>query len=163
MSDHSWEDDEEDYTSDGMDVQEPSKLDSAEELASRVRRLVELRAEKDETDAAAKRAKKEFEQYQEYFYEELSKSPLKGSVKVDLGGDHGTVQITPMETYYGRVLDKDKALEYFNDRALTEEFLKTEISKARVNELVREHIEQKKPLPAGLDFYPKRYFRVTFK
>jgi hypothetical protein len=33
----------------------------------------------------------------------------------------------------------------------------------RLHELVREHIEQKKPLPEGIDFYTKEYFTMTIK
>jgi hypothetical protein len=42
---------------------------------------------------------------------------LKGSIKVDLGGDHGVVQIVPRKTKFGRILDRDKAVKYFEERA----------------------------------------------
>lgn len=144
-------------------VDEESSLNSAEELASRVRRLVELRAERDETKIAFDNAKREFEAYQAEFFDEYEKSPLKGSIKLDIGGEHGTVQVVPRETKYGRILDRDKALAYLNERALTEEFIKDDFRMGRLHELVREHIEQKKPLPDGIDYYTKQYFTITFK
>lgn len=150
--------------SDGFDDAEFEQEEiGAEELASRVRRLVELRAEKDETDKAAKRAKKAHSEYEQEFYDLLERSPLKGSIKIDLGGEHGVVQIVPRETYYGRVINKDKALEYFNNRALTEEFSEVKIAAGKVNELVRDLVEQGKPLPDGIDYYAKRFFTVSFK
>jgi hypothetical protein len=144
-------------------VDEDSSLTSAEELASRVRRLVELRAEKDETKVAADKAKAAFEKYQAEFFEEYSKSPLKGSVKVDIGGDYGLVQIVPRSTRYGRILDREAAEKYFEDRKQTAEFVKEDFRMGRLHELVREHIEQKKPLPPGIDFYTKEFFTITFK
>lgn len=156
--------DDEGFADDGTaDIEdEESPLASAEELASRVRRLVELRTKRDETKIAYDNAKRDFERYQAEFFEEYQKSPLKGSIKVDLGG-LGTVQIVPRETKYGRILDRDKALAYLNERALTEEFIKDDFRMARLHELVREHIEQKKPLPDGIDYYTKQFFTITMK
>lgn len=144
-------------------IDEDSALTSTEELASRVRRLVELRAARDQTKLAADNAKKEFESYQAAFFEEYERSPLKGSIKVDIGGDHGTVQIVPRATKYGRILDRDKAEAFFKDRGRSEEFLKEDIRMGRLHELVRDHLEKKLPLPDGIDFYTKQYFTVTFK
>jgi RNase H-fold protein (predicted Holliday junction resolvase) len=55
-----------DIHDDGSDdlIDDDSALNSAEELASRVRRMVELRDERDQTKIAADNAKKEFESYQ---------------------------------------------------------------------------------------------------
>lgn len=157
--------DEETLPDDGTGelVDEDSSLASVEELTSRVRRLVELRTARDESKIKADKDKEAFESYQAEFFEELEKSPLKGSIKVDIGGDHGTVQVVPRSTKYGRILDRDKALAYLNERALTEEFLKDDFRMGRLHELVREHIEQKKPLPDGIDYYTKQYFTITFK
>jgi hypothetical protein len=41
--------------------------------------------------------------------------------------------------------------------------MKEDFRMGRLHELVREHIEQKKPLPPGIDFYTKEYFTITFK
>jgi hypothetical protein len=144
-------------------IDENSALQSAEELASRVRRLVELRNERDTTKVAADNAKRAFESYQAEFFEEYQRSPLKGSIKVDLAGDYGTVQIVPRETKYGRILDRDKAEAFFKASGQVNEFLKEDVRMGRLHELVREHLEQKKPLPDGIDFYTKQYFTVTFK
>lgn len=156
--------DEDDLVDDGTaDLEDDeSPLTSLEELRSRVARLKELRARRDQTKSAADKAKKEFEQYQAEFFEEYQRSPLKGSVNVDMGDDL-TTQITPVRTYFGRILDREAAEKYFADRAQTKEFVKEDFRMGRLHELVRECIEQKKPLPPGVDFYTKEYFRVTDK
>jgi hypothetical protein len=142
-------------------VDENSPLLSLEELRARVARLVELRKEKDETATAAKKAEKEFKEFQAEFFEEYEKSPLKGSIKVEVGDV--TVQLVPRKTKFGRILDYDKAVEYFKSRNKDKEYIKDDFRMGRVHELVREHIEQKKPLPPGLDFYTKEYFTMTIK
>lgn len=154
-----------DFLDDGTDDirDENSSLNSTSELASRVRRLVELRADRDRTKIAADNAKRDFESYQAAFFEEYEQSPLKGSIKVDIGGDHGTVQIVPRRTQFGRVLDRDAAERYFKERAKDKEFIKEDFRMGRLHELVRECIEQKKPLPEGIDFYTKEYFTISFK
>lgn len=158
-------DDEEEFTDDGTDVliDENSALGSTEELASRVRRLVELRALRDSTKLAADNAKRDFDEYQAAFFEEYENSPLKGSIKVDLGGDLGVVQIVPRKTRFGRILNREEAVKYFQERAKLDEYMKDDFRMGRLHELVREHIEQKKPLPPGIDFYTKEYFTITFK
>jgi hypothetical protein len=158
-------DDDDERFDDGSDnaVDEDSALKSTEELASRVRRLVELRGERDKTKIAADNAKREFESYQAAFFEEYQNSPLKGSIKLDIGGDYGTVQVVPRSTKFGRVLDREKAVEWMREREKLDEYMKDDFRMGRLHELVREYMEQKKPLPPGIDFYSKEYFTITFK
>lgn len=157
--------DEQEWVDDGIDINidENSPLTSLEELRSRVRHLVKLRVERDKTKATATKAKEAFDQYQAELLEEYRKSPLKGSIRVDLGDDLGTVQLVPRATKFGRVLDYDKAREYFKSRNKDNEYIKEEFRMGRLHELVREHTEQKKPLPDGIDFYTKEFFTITFK
>lgn len=157
------EQDDEEYVDDGtgdLDI-EDSPLTNLEELRSRVARLVELRRVNDQAQTAAKKAKKELDEYQAEFFEEYRKSPLTGSIRVEVGDE--VVQLVPRETKYGRVLDYDKARAYFKERNKDEEYIREEFRTGRLHELVREHIEQKKPLPDGIDFYTKEYFTVTIK
>jgi hypothetical protein len=154
----------EDFDDDGLEAfeLEQKPLDD-NELKSLVLQLVELRGRKDETDKVAKAAKKEFEDFQRELYERIQNSPVKGSRTVDIGGDHGKVMITPKATKYGRILDRTQAVDYLKERKLDAEFIKDDFRMARVHEIVREHIEQKKPLPPGFDYYTKEYFQITFK
>ena len=75
--------------------------------------------------------------------------------------DTGVVSFYPKETYYGRVIDKDKALDYFEQRAMMDEVTEPKIVMARVNEIVRDALEQNESLPEGLDFYPRRFITIT--
>lgn len=136
-------------------------MNVTEALASKFRRLVELREERDTTKAAAERAEAEYREYEAELFDELAESPLKGSVKLDLGGRFGVVVFTPRETYYGRILDKDKALDYFDRRAMSDELTRTEISKGKLNEIVREFLEHGKALPDGVDFRANRGISIS--
>ena len=155
---------DEEFVDDGTAdlIDEDSPLNSAEELQERVRRLVELRAARDSTKLAADNAKKEFETYQAEFFAEYARSPIKKSITIDIGDDKD-VQVTPVRTHFGRILDRAAAEAYFAERAKTKEFVKEDFRMGRLHELVRECIEQKKPLPPGVDFYTKEYFRITEK
>lgn len=148
---------------DGLDAASlgPSPLSDVDELTGRVRRLVELRARRDETKLASDKAKAEFEQFQAEFFEEYEKSPLKGSVKVDVGGS--TVQIVPRKTKYARILDRDKAVEALRKAGLLKSVQKEDFRMGRLHEIVRQSIESKQPIPDGLDFYTKEYFTITVK
>lgn len=135
--------------------------EAADALASKFRRLMEAREERDITEKAAKNAEKFYREVEAELYDELEDSPIKGSIKIDLGEPYGTVTFQPKETYYGRVLDTDQALDYLDARALADEFTKPKIVMARIHELVREKLEQRQPLPDGLDFYAKRYISIS--
>lgn len=136
---------------------------AAELLTSKFRRLVELRTQRDEDKAVATRSEKEYRSYEAELWEELADSPIQGTIKLDIGGEFGVVTFQPKETYYGRIIDKDAALEYFENRAMVDEFTKPKIEAARVNELVKHHLEDHKPMPPGIDFYAKRFISISHK
>lgn len=138
--------------------------DQADEvIASKFRRLVELRDERDEDKTRAERSEKRYREYEAELYDELAASPIRGSRKIDLGPELGTIVFTPRETYYGRVLDKDAALDYFDERAMTDEFTRADIAKGKLNAFVRDCIEQGKPLPPGIDFTANRGITISRK
>lgn len=137
--------------------------DLAHELTSRFRRLVELRDTRDQDKKAAERSEKEYREAEAELFEELEDSPIKGTIKIDLGDDIGVVTFQPKETYYGRIIDQHSALDYFEERALSDEFTAPKIVMARVNELVRQCIENGDKIPDGIDYYPKRYISISRK
>jgi hypothetical protein len=126
-----------------------------------VRRLMESREKRDELKTAAENAEKEYRATEADVWEALEGSPLKPPYKVDLGEPYGVVSFHPKETYYGRVIDKEKALDYFESRAMVDEVTEPKIVMARVNEIVREAIEGDGSMPDGLDFYAKRFVSIT--
>lgn len=131
------------------------------ELQTKLRNLMALRERRDESKKEAEVAESEYREAEAELHEELAESGIKGGLKVDLGAPYGTVAFSPRETFYGRVLDYDAALEFFEKTAQVDEFTAPRIVKARVNELVRAYIEEGKPMPEGIDWYPKRYVAIT--
>lgn len=131
------------------------------ELKATLRRLMELRDERDATKTAAEDAEKEYREKEAELWEELEDSPVSGGIKLDIGEPYGVVSFAPVETHYGRVLDSEKAQEYFEQSAQVEEYTQPKIVGARINELARECLEEGKAMPPGLDWYARRYIRIT--
>lgn len=152
-----------DEVDDGVEAFELSqKPIDDDEMKSLARQLVELRTRRDETDKAAKAAKKEFEDFQRELLERVNASPVKGSRLVEIA-DGVTVRLTPKSTKFGRILDRTQAVAYLEEHKLDKEVIKDDFRMARVHDLVRRHLEQKKPLPPGFDFYTREYFQITYK
>lgn len=133
---------------------------------SMFRRLMELREERDETKAAYEEAEKDYRRYEAELWDTLTEDgTLKmsdASQKVPLGPPYGTVTFSPRETHFGRVLNENRALEYFEQRALIDEMTKSKISKARLNELVRTIIEDENgTMPPGIDYYTNKGITIT--
>lgn len=138
-------------------------MSDADKIASRLRRLVELREARDEAKTRADAAESDYREYEADMFEELSDGPIKGSLRLDLGPPHGVVQFTPRETKFGRIIDQDAALEFFNKRALTEQMTKPSIEKARLNTMVREILEAGGQMPPGVDWYARRGVTISRK
>lgn len=137
--------------------------DNAEEVvASKYRRLVELRTTRDESKQAAEKAESEYRQYEAELFEEMQDSPIKGALRLDLG-DLGTIAFSPRETSFGRIIDADAAAKYFELRGESDEMTKPHIEKGKLNERVRELLEQGKPMPEGVDFYVNRGITISKK
>jgi hypothetical protein len=138
--------------------------ESAEQqLASQFRRLIELRVAYDETKVAHDTAKAEYREYEKELYEQMEHGPLKGSRKIDLGGEFGTVTFTPRATPYGRIINRDEAVAYFEERGELDTMIQDEVIARRLNELVKERLETGETLPPGVDFYYRRGVTITRK
>lgn len=138
-------------------------MSEEEAIASKFRRLAELREKRDETKTAADNAEDDYRKYEADLYDELMESPMKGSRRFDLGPPFGTVVFTPRETKYGRIYDEDAAQEYFEQRAMMDEMTKPSIEKRKVNELVRDLLDQGQPMPPGIDFTTNRGITISRK
>ena len=137
--------------------------DDEQAMASKFRRLIELREKRDEDKVTAEKSEKDYRKYEAELYDEIEEGPMKGSRRFDLGGTFGTVVFTPKETRFGRIIDADAAVKYFQGVSTDEEMLKQKISKGKLNEIVRERMEQGKPLPPGVDFYVNRNITISRK
>jgi len=77
------------------------------------------------------------------------------TLTVDLAG-LGNVRFTRRKpTIYGRITDPEAALEAFVESGRSEELFAPKVSASRLNEFVRECLEQGQPLPPGVDFYER--------
>lgn len=132
-----------------------------DDIAAKLRRFHELRVARDEAKAAKDRAEAEYREYEAELWDELNDSPLVGAFKIDLGGDIGVVSFQAKETYYGRILDADKALEALDSAAMKDEMTKTEIVKQRLHELVRERLDNAQPMPEGIDWTARRFISIS--
>lgn len=132
-----------------------------EDLVAKLRRLYELRETRDIDAKTAENSEKQYRAFEQEVFEELANSPLVGAQKVDLGGDIGVITFTPTETTFGRILDKDRAVESFKEMARDDEFAEVKISKARLNEYVRECLDNNTSLPEGVDFYTNRRVGIS--
>lgn len=126
-----------------------------------LRRFVEAREERDATELAAKRAKEAYQEMEQDLYEMLAEGPMSRINNVDLGPPYGKVSFGARETYFGRIIDDEAALEYFEQRAMLEEVSHPKFTMKRINEIVRDAVEQGIPMPPGLDFYARRGVTVT--
>jgi hypothetical protein len=138
-------------------------LNEEEVIASKFRRLVELRERRDITKGAADSAEEEYREYEAELFDEMANSPVKGTRRIDLGEPHGLVVFTPRETKFGRILNLDDALDYFEQRQMSDEMTKPGIAKRKLNEMVRELLEQGKSLPPGIDWYANRGITISKK
>ena len=81
--------------------------------------------------------------------------------KIPLGQPWGTITFQPRETIYGRIIDDEAALEYYEGRAMQDDVTAPKFVMARINEEVRERHENGEKMPPGIDYYPKRFVSVT--
>lgn len=130
-----------------------------EEAKAKLRRLMEARTARDEAKKALEQAEADFREIEAEVYEELAS--VKGTVKVPLGEPWGTVSFRQRETYYGRIIDDEAALEYFEQRQMMDELTAPRFVKARLNEIVRECVEQGEAPPPGVDYYANRGVTIT--
>lgn len=127
-----------------------------------VRRLVELRTQRDRAKADADHAEAEYRAQEAVLWEKMENAG-DTSVTKELD-DHGArVQLVRRGTVYSKILDQDSLLDSLEQEGRTDEMTKPGFEKKRLNEFVRECLEQGRPLPEGLDFYERRYITITEK
>lgn len=131
------------------------------DIAHRLRRLVELRTERDMANQAYKALKKEYDALETELWDELNSSPMLPPYKIELDGE--VITISPTETKYGQVLDKEKALEALAEDGERDAFVDEKIIAARLNEYVRDKLERGERLPDGIDFYSQRPISISRK
>lgn len=140
----------------------------AEEAKSALRRLMESRTKRDELKKALEIAEREFRDNEADVFEALEAlrdpndpSASRTALKVHLGEPWGTVSFRGRETIYGRIIDDEAALEYFEQRGMMDEVTEPKFAKARLNEIARECIEQGEQTPPGMDYHRQCGVTIT--
>jgi hypothetical protein len=64
-------------------------------------------------------------------------------------------------TLYGRIVDPDVAYMALDQQGRADELFAPKVQASRLNELVRECLEQGMPLPEGVDFYERAGITVS--
>lgn len=135
----------------------PSLL--SEQTLSQLRRLMELRDEKDQTKLAAAKAAAAYADAESAAFESLS--GIRGSIKPNLGPPWGYVQFSARETHFGRVYDAAKAKAYFEEMQMTSAMSEPKFVKKRLNEIARDCREQGTTPPPGIDWTTNRGVTIT--
>lgn len=125
---------------------------------SDLKTLVTLREHRDRLKADADAAEREYREQEAYVWEKMDNNGDQ-SIKKDLG-NQGVVSIQRRNTVYARVIDSEVLTDELDNIGRAEEMTKAAFEKKRLNEYVRECLEQGTPLPEGLDFYEKRYVAI---
>jgi hypothetical protein len=134
----------------------------SEEAKSKLRRLLELRDKRDNLKTALEKSETDYREAEADVYEAMEESGVKSSIKVDLGAPWGEVGFRPRETYYGRIIDDEKAIKYYEERALIDEVSSPKFVMRRINEEVRDRIEAgNMNMPPGVDYYVRRGVTIT--
>lgn len=134
-----------------------------EQAKTKLRNLVRARIERDEKKKALQEAERAFREAEDEVYEALDESGVTGSIKVDLGGEFGTVGFRTRETIYAKIIPgkQEQLLEHFEKRAMVDEVSSPEFKKARLNEIAREVYESGGEWPEGLSYYANRGVTIT--
>lgn len=131
------------------------------EAISKLRRLMEARQARDEAKRALKTAEDEYREMEAEIFAELEDGPIKRINNIDLGPPWGVVSFQARETVYGRVIDEEAAIEHFKAMGMLDEVTNRKPVMARVNEFVRDAVEQGEKPPEGLDYYRKQFVTIT--
>lgn len=132
-----------------------------QEDVNKLRRLMEARQKRDAAEVDFENAKKDYREIEAELHEALTSGPMDRLNNVDLGPPWGKVSFHAKTTTYGRIVDEEKAHDYFEERAMLDDVSKPKFVKQRVNEIVRELDESDQPMPPGVDYYKRRYIQVT--
>lgn len=133
------------------------------DLKSKFSRLLELREKKDVTKLAADQAKAEYQEEQAKLYRELQEEGIRGSMTFDFGGKLGTARFGRRATHFGRVVNKQAAIDALKAAGQDDAVLQESVAQGRLNELVRECLETGRDLPDGVDYYTNEIITVSRK
>lgn len=129
-------------------------------LVTEARKLVKARLADEAARLAADKAHEKRKAQEQFVWDLLDAEGIT-TITLDLGEPHGKFQFGKRATTFGRIFDEEKAVAWMDATERGLELSKRVPRRAQVNELVRERIENKEPLPPGVDFYETQYVQLT--
>jgi hypothetical protein len=133
------------------------------DFKARFQRLLELRETRDIDKQKASRSEQEYRAAEAELFEAIQDAGIRGRISFDFGGDLGRASFQLRSTNYGRVVDKDAALNALKTAGLDDVIYHTAIREGRLNELVRDRLESRDELPDGVDFYTRKGISISRK
>ncbi len=132
------------------------------DLRPQLRRLLELAAEKDQAKRAFDDAKHAYDNLERDLHDTLDESGHV-SLTIDLGAPYGEYQFVPNETVRGEVVDDEAFGAWVEDNRPHDQIYKQEFRRAQLNEIARDALARKAPLPPGMEFRPTPFVTKTRK
>jgi hypothetical protein len=126
-------------------------------------RFLELREQRDIDKQALAKSEAKYREAESELLQQIEDAGIKGRLTFDFGGDLGKASFQLRATNYGRVVDKDAALEALKAEGLDDVIYTEAIREKRVNELVRDRLESQSELPDGIDFYTRKGISISRK
>jgi trans-aconitate methyltransferase len=129
-------------------------MTTSEQLSELLDKLHMLKEDYQMKDDLAKKAKREHDAFQAEVFELMRETGLR-TVRTDVA------TFATKSTLYAKVQDMDAFTEWVKATGLEDEFLRQKEVGARLNEYVREAVNNGTPLPEGTTWYPREYISIT--
>ena len=124
------------------------------DLTERLRHLQRLKERAARSEKIAKERKERFKEFELDTFAYMERNGLDG---VTAGG----FRFEPRSTTLSTVYDLDAFEGWLREQGLDEEFLRAEPRKQRLNELVRERLDNQQEFPPGVQAYAREYISIT--
>ena len=117
-------------------------------------KLAVMKAAFREAQTKADRLKEDHDAYEQHLYDRMDAEDT-WSIKTSKHRFSGK------STTFATITDMDELREWLEENGLIEECIKEAPQKARLNELVREYLDNGQTLPPGTSSYDRRYISIT--
>lgn len=126
---------------------------------AKLRRLIAAREKVDELEVALEAAKKDKDILDSEVWDMLNEAPMRPPFKFIIDGEE--IIFHNKTTPYGKILDYDKAYEWAREKGWDEALNEDRFVMARVNEEIRERIDDNAEMPPGIGYTEKRWVAIT--
>lgn len=126
----------------------------SEELAEKLKHLKHLKQSFKDAELLAKESKRRLDEYQAQLFNEMRDHGLE-TIK------HDGVSYVSKTTVFAHVQDDEAFQSWCQENQVDDVYLSLKEEKGRLNELVREAIDNGMELPPGVVWYPREYISIT--